>query len=456
MFVLSRAFGPALVGAFAVSRTLLQAFGLFSTFGFKNISKKYIAIYYSSRDAESLAGISLLSIVSTAFVSCTFTGILFFNFHHVAKIANIEFLEPARFMILGIPGFALMKVGTAATQGYKESKYGVYSTDIVYSVGALLLVASGAYLLNSLLAAIAGYVFALSAAALLSIWFLFRLGAFEKAHTPNFNTKKWMGEAIPMFFISIGQYLLIWTDIAVLSLYVPSTQIGYYEIAYQTAVLLGFAVFAANSVFPSKASELHFNDQAEELGKYYSIISKWSTYLTILGFTFLYLYGEVLLGFFGPGYMVAWLPLVVLGASRCLWAVFGPAGQVLMMVDMERLEMINTFFAAFLNVMLNIILIPHYGIAGAAIASGISFAVINAVRLYEVIELAGVPLDFVEHIRGSPPVIATISVILILTYFLGVTIISAVSSLLIGTSVFLIGTYLYGFTDTDRLLFEEV
>jgi O-antigen/teichoic acid export membrane protein len=59
----------------------------------------------------------------------------------------------------------------------------------------------------------------------------------------------------------------------------------------------------------------------------------------------------------------------------------GSVGYLLMMSGNEKLLRNNIFIIAILNIILNIILVPRYGIYGAVIASGVSLTVQNMISL---------------------------------------------------------------------------
>ena len=62
----------------------------------------------------------------------------------------------------------------------------------------------------------------------------------------------------------------------------------------------------------------------------------------------------------------------------------GPTGYMLVMSGRPYLTMANNVFALVLNIGLNVLLIPHYGIRGAAVAWALSIALINVAKVAQV------------------------------------------------------------------------
>jgi O-antigen/teichoic acid export membrane protein len=80
----------------------------------------------------------------------------------------------------------------------------------------------------------------------------------------------------------------------------------------------------------------------------------------------------------------------VLAAAFLVDALTGPVGHVLTMSGRSWLNLVNNAAAVAANVGLNLILIPRFGIAGAAISWAVVIIVVNAARVLEVRALVGI------------------------------------------------------------------
>jgi O-antigen/teichoic acid export membrane protein len=121
---------------------------------------------------------------------------------------------------------------------------------------------------------------------------------------------------------------------------------------------------AANSVF--KAATL------------WSVIAAWPFYLALAGFS------PALMGIFGEGYEVASDVVLILSLTMLLATACGPVDSVLLMAGRSWLSLRNSVVALTVNVGLNFVLIPLYGIRGAAIAWSVSIVVRNLQPLIQV------------------------------------------------------------------------
>jgi O-antigen/teichoic acid export membrane protein len=87
---------------------------------------------------------------------------------------------------------------------------------------------------------------------------------------------------------------------------------------------------------------------------------------------------------FGPEYLESAQILIILTIATLIQAFLGAAGPTLSMSGRTKLVLLNTIGAFIINILLNIFLIPQYGIVGAAWATFISLTLIGLIRIVEV------------------------------------------------------------------------
>ena len=121
---------------------------------------------------------------------------------------------------------------------------------------------------------------------------------------------------------------------------------------------------AANSVFQAAAL--------------WSIIVAWPLYLVTAGFA------PSLMSLFGDGYEVASDVVVILSLTMLLGSACGSVDSVLLMAGRSWLSLFNNMVALAVNIALNVVLIPLYGILGAAIAWSVAIVVRNGLPLVQV------------------------------------------------------------------------
>ena len=110
----------------------------------------------------------------------------------------------------------------------------------------------------------------------------------------------------------------------------------------------------------------------------WSLIVAWPLYLVTAGFA------SPLMSVFGGGYERSSDVVVILSLTMLLATLCGSVDSVLLMAGRSWLSLANNTAALALNIGLNVVLIPRYGIRGAAVAWSVAIVVRNVLPLLQV------------------------------------------------------------------------
>lgn len=108
------------------------------------------------------------------------------------------------------------------------------------------------------------------------------------------------------------------------------------------------------------------------------MLVSWPIYLTSA------IFAPFLLGVFGSGYVTGATAVAILCTSMLMATACGPVDTVLLMGGRSRWSMLNTGLALVVTVGVDLLLIPSYGIEGAAVGWAVGIAVNNLLPLYQV------------------------------------------------------------------------
>lgn len=454
--LIARELGAEALGEFALALVVLQISGSLAMFGLDTTAQRYIPVFRDNGDDRRLSGFVLLCFISPLVIGLAFSIFVFYGLQWIDLFGNFSENKALQILIIGIPLYAIFRIGEAATRGYKETKYSVYIRDIGQSTAATLLAGIAIYLFSTIQAVAVAYLLSLCLAAILSVVFLYRLEAFDKVREMTVDVVEVYTYSLPVAVAALTSQLLIWTDILMLGVFVSSEQVGYYEAAYRTAALISFALVSVNAIFPSIASELYSNGKIEELGSLYTVVTKWVTFLTVFATFFFVIFAGDILSIFGENFDQARLVLIIVTVGQALTNLVGPAGYLLLMSNNERLQMWNTVLVAALNLGLNFVLIQELGIIGAGIATASSITLINVLRLTEVRLLLGLWPYSRQYARAIVP-LGLAGLVMLAGSQMDVTPLLRlfVSGLVAGT-VFLLTVFYFAYTEEDRLLVASV
>ena len=145
-----------------------------------------------------------------------------------------------------------------------------------------------------------------------------------------------------------------------------------------------FAGQAITMAFGPQISFMLARRERRRAAKLYQTATVWLMALAFPAYITTMVFAPVLLPRFGHGFGSGATALIVLGAANLFAAACGPVDVVLLMAGRSGLSLMNNGIALAANIGLNVLLIPIYGINGAAIAWAVSLFITNAFPLAQV------------------------------------------------------------------------
>lgn len=196
-------------------------------------------------------------------------------------------------------------------------------------------------------------------------------------NTTRISIKNIVTYSFPMMFSSIMLYLLNMTDVFMLGAMVNEQEVGYYSVAYKIASLSMLVIISMNVVLAPKIAELH--KERDLLGMHKAV--KKTTHLIITLTAPIVIMLVILSGFvlsiYGEEFLKAQTALIIIAVGFLFNAISGNVDQVLNMTGNQKILQYITIGGFISNILLNLVLIPIYGINGAAIASVFTNILVN-------------------------------------------------------------------------------
>lgn len=186
-------------------------------------------------------------------------------------------------------------------------------------------------------------------------------------------------------------------DILLLRPIAGSQDAGYYRAALVLAEFLWFVPTALQTVLLQSSSEIWSSGHTERITE---LISKSTRYN--ISFTLLIAVGIAALAsdfvplYFGPEFQASVLPLLLLLPGSVGFAIARPIYAVGQGKGELRILILATGSAALMNLILNLSLIPLYGMAGAAIATSLSY---GSMMVFHVVASRKIGVNPLQGIR---------------------------------------------------------
>ena len=198
-----------------------------------------------------------------------------------------------------------------------------------------------------------------------------------------YRTRQWLNSAMPFTLIGGAGIINTQADIIMLGWLGSAQEVGVYRVATQGGVLVMFFLQVANSVLAPKFSRLLATNQTPLLRNIFKKIAFIVVVLTVpIVFSFVAFGDHFVSIIFGPSYTAAATPLAILALGYFLNVSFGPVGMLLQMAGYESVTARVLWIVAGINIALNAILIPLFGIIGAAFSTAITVFLYHAFLRY--------------------------------------------------------------------------
>lgn len=198
----------------------------------------------------------------------------------------------------------------------------------------------------------------------------------------NYPTKQLLKLSLPMMLSGTILFLLSWTDIFMLGIMVSLKDVGIYSAAFKIASIGLIIILVFNVVIGPKIAELYNNNYMSKLKTTINKTTQLITFLTIPIFSIIIIFRKEILRFFGDDFILGESVLIILSTGVLINAISGNVDQILNMTNHQKTMKNITLFCLVENIILNYLLIPVYGINGAAWSSLITTASLNFISIY--------------------------------------------------------------------------
>jgi len=178
---------------------------------------------------------------------------------------------------------------------------------------------------------------------------------------------------IPLVFGSLGFMLLNLSDRYIIKLLLGAKYVAIYGLGYRVAGVLNMFFIYPFTLSLMPIAYKYFGLQDDK--RFYSKLMTYSTYIFVWGFVFISLYSPEIVRLFAPneGYDSAYLVIPIILLSYVFSGMRITAQLGMLLTKNTKYIAWITLSAALLNIVLNLLFIPIFGIIAAAVNTLISF-----------------------------------------------------------------------------------
>ncbi len=263
--------------------------------------------------------------------------------------------------------------------------------------------------------------------------------------------------SFPLLISGMLSFFIGRLDIFMLGYYLGAGEVGIYNIALRIGTLSSIVLMSFKTIFAPVISSLYHRQKKEEMAVLYKTVSKWITGINLIALSLIFIFSEDIMRVFGGEFTAGALALIIIAVGEAFNAGVGPAETIIIMTGYSVYEFYISIHALIINAVLNLFLIPRYGLTGAAVTTLITLVFINGVRLI----LTYHRHHFLPFSKGYLKVIgAAVAATIFTRYFSGFFAIHYIANMFISflfyVLVFISINFLFGISTEDKLVLEKV
>jgi O-antigen/teichoic acid export membrane protein len=385
--ILARVLGTVQLGYYTLALSTLNIAMGVALFGLDAAVIRFIAVM-QSRDDTQKTWESIQIGTGVSLIFSTFIGIFLyvFSYYLAVNVFNDLALVPYLQLIsIFLPMLVLNDQLSNVLKGFKKFDLSVFSQYIFQPISRLVI--TGIILVIGLNAktAILAYCLATVSSTAILIYFLNRDFSFKGKikvsgsllrETLSFSVPVWLSSLLSKFKNNI-QTLFIgsWDTIAGVGIFAVASQITFVSSEISSSI---------NVTSKPIIAELVDQGDISQMERIYQLSNKWIVITQIPIFLAMVLFPKTLLQIFGKEFADGSLTLIILAFGSLLKVGTGMGGIIIDMAGYTKMKLVNSILQVITFIILNIILIPRWGLVGAAVAAVVGEGFINIIRLLEV------------------------------------------------------------------------
>lgn len=389
LMVLTRFLSPREYGTFALGQSVVNVGLILALAGTPSILERFIPFFNAMAETGKIKTLIyvVFSTVLTSSAVCTVVMYLGSRFIAHAIFSNDPLHQAIKVMAFGLPMLAFMQIVSSTFIGFKELRY---HSIIQYITLPLLMIILAIVLLiarKGLAAWTWMYVLSLLGTSLLSLWFILKkiwpiLSKIQESRVSLYEMFSycWPMSVTGFIILFLGQL-----DSLLLGYFETAKEVGIYRIYWSLALVMSVIQDSFGKIYKPTAS---FHAAKKDIGavrEIYQRTTKWNILINIfIAGLFAIMGRQIVLSFFAPEYTVYFGAFLIMIGGHLTNSLFGYQGKTLEALGNVQLLLFNNLVRLVLNVALAFLLIPPFGVYGAALATSSALIAVNVISYLEI------------------------------------------------------------------------
>ena len=345
--------------------------------GFPSAVVRFVAEYRERKQPHLIHGVIRASMYISMLISTLFALLGSYILYTFPHIVTEYYVIPIFLAAICLPMLAIEGVMDCIARAFNWPKAAFVPTYIIRPL-AIIIFASLAFLLGfpaNAETTMWAAILACLTAFFIQFYVLFgKLRETVPYTKPTYKIKTWVLVAMPIFLVEGFYTLMTSVDVLFVSALMGPEDTAVYFATTKILALVHFVYFAVRASVSHRYSAFHTNGNLEAFQDFLQKTVSWTFWPSLLMAAFMAIVGKYFLALFGSEFTSGSLILLVLLSGIVIRASIGPAEALLVMSGRQKLCAGIYAVTLCVNVVLNLSLIPAFGLIGAALATSIALA----------------------------------------------------------------------------------
>ncbi len=378
--VVVRLLGAHEAGIFFLGQTFLLILAMLPRIGLDNVLVRFVSVTNDQGKPGAANGVLLKAVMLALPLAVFSAGITYAKSDWICStvLNQPEFVDVLRLFAIAIIPFAGFQLFSFALQGNRCFVWAALINSVLFPMSLLIAASfSGTFGVDS--AAALAKVAITSAVAILALSVI--VWSRTTDQSIQRNSVQWrviLAAALPTFVIAICSYANTWSPQLVLAAFVEPDQVAVFSVSQRTAALLTLFLLPVSAVAAPTFAELHARNELDELRAFVRRVNGLTLLISFPPLMALFAFAPQILSIFGPQFAEAKWVLRILVSGQLCNVITGGNGFLLIMSGNERSFRNSSIISTVGGLVLAFLLIPRFGVIGAAIAAAVSLLIWNS------------------------------------------------------------------------------
>jgi O-antigen/teichoic acid export membrane protein len=381
VLLVSRKYGAEGTGIYSLTTSILNSLAILGGLGLNISVLRYVGQFNKTENGFANMKKLYNYILQLALPFSIFIGLgLFFMADKIALdiLENPTYIPALKVGSVALPFFTLNLINVEFIRGLKLLKVSEYLRSINTPLIVVIIM-----IFSVLSYGVLDAVYAMVGGIIVSFFLsMVYIGKYFKNHNAkgikaDFSKKELVKTSMPMMTIAVASFVMANGGVFFLEMYSTTDQVGIFNVCLRLAQLVSLVLVVVNTIAAPKFAELYWAGKREELQKVINQSSKIIFFVSLMISVVLIFTSNLALGLFGQEFTSGNFALVILIFAQMINAMTGSVGVFLNMSGHQKILRNIILVSASLVVMGYILIVPHYGIFGAALVGLLGSLLLN-------------------------------------------------------------------------------